>query len=254
MGAKRRRAASGERKATHKKARASVVQSEATAAPRQAAPAKATATKKPERSFLMGVFYGLVPHTFCILFIVLSIVGATAATSFVQRFLLIPYFFQLLVGLSIVFATVSALFYLKRNGLLSLPGIRFKWKYLSIMYGTTVGINLLFFWVIFPAVASVDFQKTLPPPPSAIVGQQTVPSTGQAVALANVQTVTLQVDIPCPGHAPLISSELRKVDGITAVRYRGPNYFTVSYDPDKVSRDKILALELFQSFPARVKG
>ncbi len=253
MAAKKRRTAPKNGRTAPEKRQMTTAQTQAVAAARRT-PAKA-APKKQERGFLLGVLYGLVPHTFCILFIVLSVVGATAATSFVGRFLLIPYFFQLLVGLSVVFATVSALFYLRRNGLLSWPGIRFKWKYLSVMYGTTVGINLLFFWVIFPAVASVDFQKAPPPtPPTAVVSQQGAPGTGQTVALANTQSVTLQVDIPCPGHAPLISSELRKVDGITAVRYKGPNYFTVSYDPAKVSQDKILALGIFQSFPARVKS
>ncbi len=208
--------------------------------------------QKKERGFLLGLVYGLVPHTFCILFIALSIIGATAATSVIQRFLLIPYFFQLLVALSLVFATISSLFYLRRNGLLSLEGIRFKWKYLTVMFGTTVGINLLFFWVILPAVAGVDFQKNdiaLAAPPPAT--QQAAPGATPLAAPSPAQAVTLEVDIPCPGHAPLISSELKKVDGITAVKYGGGRTFRVSYDPNKLTVDKILALDIFQYFPAR---
>ncbi len=190
----------------------------------------------------------MVPHTFCILFVVLSIVGATAATTLVQRFLYIPYFFQFLVGLSILFATLSAAFYLRRNGLLSLAGIRFKWKYLTVMYGTTIAINLLFFWVIFPAIAGVDFER----PALALAAPAAVAEQAQATPSAT-QSVTLQVRIPCPGHAPLISSELKKVDGITGVRYQMPNYFAVSYDAGKLTVDRILALEIFQYFGATVR-
>lgn len=214
---------------------------------RQAKPGTAKANgscpppEKKERGFLLGIFYGLVPHTFCILFIVLSIIGATAATSVVQRFLYIPYFFEMLIALSLVFATVSAAFYLKRNGLLSLAGIRFKRKYLAVMYGTTLAINLLFFWVVFPAVAPVNFQK-------ADVALAAAP--GQSVV---VETVSLAVDIPCPGHAPLISSELQKEAGITAVKYQPPSTFRVSYDPGRLSEQDILSLEVFQYFPAQVR-
>ena len=55
------------------------------------------------QGLLWGLFYGLVPHTFCILFIVFSIVGATVATSFVRQVMFIPYLFQLIVALSLVF-------------------------------------------------------------------------------------------------------------------------------------------------------
>lgn len=71
---------------------------------------------------IKGILYGLLPHTFCIAFVVASIIGATAATAFFKKFLLLPYFFEILVGLSLVFATLSAVFYLKRNSLFSVGG------------------------------------------------------------------------------------------------------------------------------------
>ncbi len=194
------------------------------------------AAQREGHGFLMGLVYGLVPHTFCILFIVLSVLGATAATSLIKQFLYIPYIFQIIVALSFVFATISAAFYLTRNGLLSMPGIKLKWKYLSVLYGTTVGINLLFFTVLFPLVATADF------------GRPALASTQVAAAGA----VTLQVDIPCPGHAPLIKDELGKLDGITGVRYQFPNSFQVTYDASRLTVQKILALEVFQEFKARV--
>lgn len=200
------------------------------------------------QGFLMGLVYGLIPHTFCILFIVLSVLGATAATSVIKRFLYIPYIFQIIVALSFVFATISAAFYLKRNGLLSMPGIKFKWKYLSVMYGTTVGINLLFFTVLFPLVANADFTRPTVNAPALASAQ-----AGSPALSPNAGAVTLQVNIPCPGHAPLIMDELKKLDGITGVRYQFPNSFQVTYDSSKLTVQKILAMEVFKSFPAKTK-
>ncbi len=205
------------------------------------------------KGFLLGIVYGLVPHTFCILFIVLSIVGATAATSVIKKFLYIPYLFQIIVGLSFVFATISAWFYLRRNGLLSFDGAKAKWKYLTILYGTTVGINLLFFTVIFPIVANMQLGPATP-----VVAAQGIEAQVQNNLSASLSGATsagavrLQVSIPCPGHAPLIKEELQKLDGITGVRYQYPNVFQVTYDAAKLDPQKILALAIFRDFPAKV--
>jgi hypothetical protein len=189
------------------------------------------------------MIYGLVPHTFCILFIVFSIVGATAATSVLKGLFYLPYFIEIIIGLALVFATISALFYLKKNGLLSWPGIKFKWKYLLTMYTTTIAINILFFWVIFPAVANLDFSSV-----------QASGNAPQVVTSQNAAFVTLEVAIPCPGHAPLIIGELRKVEGVTTARYQGPNFFQVTYDSTRVTVSQILGQPVFQSFKATVRG
>ena len=204
------------------------------------------------RGFLQGLFYGLLPHTFCILFIVFSVVGATAATTVLQRVLYVPYLFQIIVALSLVFATLSAAFYLKRNELLSREGALFKWKYLTVMYATTVGINLLFFLVVFPMVANLVLR-----PATAGAGLRVDNSAAAAVAnqseVAGAQaTITLQVSIPCSGHAPLITGELKKLPGITALNYRFPDRFVVTYDTRQVTLEQILGLSVFQEFTARV--
>jgi hypothetical protein len=186
--------------------------------------------------------YGLVPHTFCIAFILLSVIGATAASSMVVQFLYLPYFLEIIIALSIAFATFSAAFYLKRQGLLSLAGLKRKRRYLAVLYGTTLAVNLLFFWVVFPAVANMELGPSPAAPQSA------------AVQPSGPGTVTLRVDIPCPGHAPLIISELERLAGVTGVRYRRWDLFDVSYDPERLTVQEILELRVFQSFRARVQS
>jgi hypothetical protein len=209
--------------------------------------------ERKHEGFLWGLFYGLVPHTFCILFVVLSVIGATAATSMLTPLLYLPYFFQIIVALSFVFATLSAAFYLRRNGLLSAAGIKFKWRYLSVMYGTTIAINLLFFMVIFPMVANINSSASAAAFDSVGVA---VSTTGAQPAVA-LQSITLEVEIPCPGHAPLIISEVQKAKGVRQVKYQagnlfGGNTFQVTYDAGQISVKEILAQEVFKSFPAKL--
>jgi hypothetical protein len=145
-------------------------------------------------------------------------------------------FFYILLALSFVFATLSALIYLKRLQMLSLHGIKHKWKYLSVLYSTTIGINVLLFLFIFPVVANIA-------------------TAGESGNVANnniLSNLTLKVDIPCPGHAPLISGELQTINGVNSVQFRFPNYFDVSYDSAITSKDKILGLGIFIEYPAFV--
>lgn len=195
--------------------------------------------KEQAKGFWSGLLYGLIPHSFCIAFIVLSIVGATTATVFVGKILLIPYLFQILITISLVFATLSAVIYLKRLNLLSLTGIKKKWRYLSTLYGATILISLLFFLVIFPNLANLNFSKNQP----SVLSQNTAFSS-----------VTLAVDIPCSGHAPLINGEVRKLAGVQEVNFKMPNLFTVTYDPKQTSPEQILQLEIFKSFKAKINN
>ena len=112
------------------------------------------------KGFFWGIFYGIVPHTFCILFVIFSIVGATSGAVFIKRFLFVPHLFQYLILLSLFFASLSAIFYLKRNGYFSMAGIKKKWKYLAILYSTTMIINVLFIYWILPAAANINKQDT----------------------------------------------------------------------------------------------
>jgi len=196
-----------------------------------------------KKRLLQGITYGLIPHIGCIAFIIGSVLGVTVLTQFFKPFLLNPYFFHILVLLSLGFATLSSALYLRKSGLLSLSGAKRKWKYLSTMYGSTIGVNLLLFLVIFPLLANVSFAQT---------------STGNFIGVVNnsgintLSSLKLQVDIPCSGHATLISSELKTIDGVTSVQFSLPNIFDVKYDPSKTSKQQILALEVFKTYKATV--
>lgn len=144
-------------------------------------------------------------------------------------------FFYWLIGLSFVFATVSAMIYLKKNQLLSFDGLKKKKGYLSVLYGTTISINLLLFMVIFPLVSNIANA-----------------SSADDAQLGGLRNTTFKVKIPCPGHSPLISESLRNVDGVEWLRFRFPNYFDVRYDSKKTSTSDLLALDVFDSYPALV--
>ena len=208
----------------------------------------------------MGLVYGLVPHIGCIAFIVFTVLGVTAATSLFKPLLMNRYFFHILVALSIVFATISAFFYFKKQGFITFsksdgaleidflqPGIKRKWKYLLTLYGTTVGINLLLFMVIFPVVANLNSGSTLTASMMAIFGWGEELELSESNAL-----ITLKVDIPCPGHAPLIMGELKTIDGTENIQFRSPNVFDVIYNPEKTSKEQILSLDVFDTYKATV--
>lgn len=116
---------------------------------------KPVETNPERKGFFWGILYGLMPHTFCIFFVFFAVIGATTGTVFLKRFLVIQYFFQFLVGLSLVFATISAIIYLKKSGNLSIMGLKRKWRYLTILFLTTIGINLLSFYIIFPVASNI---------------------------------------------------------------------------------------------------
>lgn len=198
--------------------------------------------KKKGRGFLQGLIYGLIPHIGCIAFIVGSILGVTVLMKFFRPLLMNRYFFHTLIGVSLGFATLSSAYYLRNNRLLSLSGIRKKWKYLSVMYGSTIGINLLLFMLVFPLLANVS------------VGSSSI--TGAAIGIAGSENtdslLKLKVDIPCPGHALLISQELKTIKGVTGIKFSFPNYFDVTYNSAETSKQEMLALDVFESYKATV--
>jgi copper ion binding protein len=201
---------------------------------------------RKSKGILQGIAYGLVPHIGCIGFIIGSIIGVTMLTEFARPLLMNRYFFYILVGISLLFATTGAILYLRSNGLLSLAGMRKKWLYLSTMYGTTVGVNILLFLLVFPLLANVSTSQAATGNAVAanVAGDPTSPSA--------ISSLQLQVDIPCSGHAPLISSELKTLAGVTQVQFSVPNKFDVGYDSAKTSKEQILALEVFKEYPATV--
>ena len=187
-----------------------------------------------KKTVLQAIGYGLLAHAGCIAFIIATVAGATAAVTFLKPLMMNRYFFYILIAISFVFATISAVLYLRKHKHLSWGGIKKKKKYLATMYGITIGVNLLLFLVIFPMLAN------------------TGGITGGAVGLASAPAViTLEVDIPCPGHAPLITNELKTL-GVDVVRYSFPDTFKVGYDPGKVSKADIMGIDVFVPYPATV--
>ncbi|MFT4311393.1 MAG: hypothetical protein ACMXX7_02095 [Candidatus Woesearchaeota archaeon] len=188
-------------------------------------------SKLKNNSYLTGIYYGLLPHSICIIFIIASIIGATFFTNLLRPLMLSTAFFYGLVIISILFATIGAFFYLRQNKLLSLKGIKFKWRYLSLLYGLTIGVNLLLFLFIFPLVSNI----------------------GGSIGEQFDSQVTLKVDIPCSGHAPLILSELRN-NGFEGkyLMYEMADGFEVYFDSSTQSLDDILDLDVFNYFATEI--
>ncbi|MFH1622915.1 MAG: heavy metal-associated domain-containing protein [Candidatus Aenigmatarchaeota archaeon] len=211
---------------------------------------------------LQAIAYGIVPHIGCIGFIVATVLGVTVATELFKPLLMNPYFFYILIGVSFVFATISSVLYLRQQGFISFGGsggqfevnvarntLHRKWKYLAAMYGTTIMINIALFFFVFPALANVSFGQAVSGLPMTgdvgLVGGS--PGTG-------LSSLTMRVDIPCSGHAPLITGELRKLPGVRSVNFAGSNTFNVAYDPAVASKSEILAIDVFNVYKATVLG
>ncbi|MBM3208915.1 hypothetical protein FJZ40_01320 [Candidatus Shapirobacteria bacterium] len=184
-----------------------------------------------DKLWMSGILAGILPHTFCILFVLLSIIGATTATVFLKPLLLHKNFFYFLILLSFAFATLSASLYLAKNGILSLAGLKRKWQYLGLLYGLTVIINLFLFLFIFPATANFNRQ-----------------TAGTLSAPNQIKEIALKVEIPCSGHASLITEELKKNKGVQGVAFELPNIFRITYETTITNHDEILGLEIFKSF------
>lgn len=116
---------------------------------------KKPAPKEGNRGLFSGIIYGILPHTFCILFVIFSIIGATSGAAIFSKFFRIDHLFQVLVVISFVFATISAIIYLKRANLFSMEGIKRKKRYLTVLYSTTIIVNLMMIYLILPAAANL---------------------------------------------------------------------------------------------------
>jgi hypothetical protein len=193
---------------------------------------------KPKKEYkgdnpFMGILYGLIPHVGCILFIIAAVLGTTVLMQFFKPLLLNRNIFYYLILISVVFATLSAYIYLRKNKLMSKAGIKKKKKYLTTMYGSTVGINILLIFLVFPFLASATGGVT------------------EAEAIGS-DILKISVDIPCPGHAPLITNELSTIEGVKGSEYSFPNDFEVYFDSSITSQEEILSLGVFEEYPATV--
>jgi hypothetical protein len=184
--------------------------------------------RPPQKSFWSGILYGLVPHTFCIAFFVLSLVGAVGSATLAKKFLLIPHFFLILTIISLSFATLAAFLYLKKNNSCSISGIKKRRRYLITLFATTIATNLLVAYIIVPAFINKPVKAL---------------SQDEKQLL-----IAAEVQIPCPGHAPLVISELEKASGIETVTFKLPRTFEITYNPETTSPQTIAALDIFKTF------
>ncbi len=192
---------------------------------------------KKSKGWLQGLIYGTIPHIGCIAFIIASIFGVTVLMQFFKPILMNRYFFHALIGISLLFATLSSTLYLRKNNQLSLNGIKQRWKYITGMYASTIGINLIFFMIIFPLLANVSIGTP----------------TGAAVAdIEELSSMSISVDIPCPGHAPLITNELKTIEGVIDIEFSFPNDFNIQYDSTKTTKEEMLSLDIFNTYLATV--
>jgi len=118
-----------------------------------------------------------------------------------------------------------------------------------ILYGTTIGINLLLFTVVFPITANLNSGTGFKAASTVTIGaaEQLFPTGPNAL-------ITLRVEIPCSGHAPLITGELKKISGVENIKFRLPNLFDIGYDSQKTTKEEILSLEVFNTYKATLIG
>jgi len=189
--------------------------------------------EKKDKGILKGILYGIFPHSFCIGFVIFSAIGAVVVTGTLKKIMMTPYFLQILFLFSIIMATISATIYLKKCNCLNKEGARKKWKYLTILFGTTILINFLMFSYVLPVLANM--------------GSSSLKTNG-----IGSSEISVEVDIPCAGHAPLVIDELKEYKGVEGIRFYSPDIFKIVYDSAQISSDKIMATEIFKTYKARI--
>jgi len=187
--------------------------------------------EKRRTGFLSGIFYGLIPHIGCVLFFIFTVLGTTAISSFFRDFLLSKNSFYWLIVFSFILAVASSILYLLKNKSFNLVGIKTNKNYLFTLFSGVILTNILFFFVIFPMFANLNFTKSQNPVFSS--------------------KITITTDIPCSGHAPLVISDLEKINGVGDVKYKFPNSFDISYNPEILNKDIILSAEILKIFKAK---
>ncbi len=181
---------------------------------------------------ISGIIYGLIPHSFCLAFALFSVIGAVTASVFLKKILLIPNIFVYLILVSFLLASISIYLYLKKTDCLCKNGFISNWRYILIVYITTITINLVFFYGVIPALANMGNNKN--------------------TVQENNSFISLKVNIPCTGHSFLIIEELSKLPGISEVKFVAPDIFKIKYNGQLVSPQTISSLEIFNTFKMTV--
>lgn len=188
-----------------------------------------------------GLFIGFLPHIPCLAFFVFSVIGAVAAAAFFRDILFLPHFFSFLIAVSVILSVFSSIGYLWKKECLCIDGMRREWKYLAVLFGTTIAANIFFFSVAFPVIAERSSREQF--------GRESF----AAQENLNLSTITLTVNIPCSGHAPLIIDEMKKNVGIVSVRFIAPNRFIAEFDSEKTNPEEIQKMDVFRAFPITVE-
>lgn len=115
---------------------------------------------------------------------------------------------------------------------MNFEGLKNYKKYIATIYVSTIAINLFLFLFIFPL--ATNFTS----------------ATGNDIE--GLSEFNIAVNIPCSGHAPLITNELMNVEGVENVKYNFPFGFKVYYDKSKINIDEILDIEIFKEYPAKM--
>ena len=186
--------------------------------------------KPKSRGIKAGLILGIIPHSGCIAIILFALLGVTAANTFFIKFLSYKYYIPSLFVTSFFIASVAAFFYTRR-----FPDRRIKshWKYLAVLYSSIIIINLLMIYIIFPYATNLS-------------------SSGNVISnLENTKILKLSFEIPCLGHAPLVISELQKVNGITSVKYLSEKSFEILYNPEEINKEQILEQDICKEFGAK---
>ena len=66
---------------------------------------------------------------------------------------------------------------------------------------------------------------------------------------SGLETIKLRVNIPCPGHAFLIIDALERI-GAENINFRPPNIFIADYDTNRLTKEQILNIDLFDEYSA----
>jgi hypothetical protein len=126
-------------------------------------------------------------------------------------------------------ATISIYIYLRKTCGCGKDEIKRRWKYITLVYSTTLIVNLIFFYGLIPVLANINLKKD-------VTVQQ------------ELTEISLEVGIPCTGHAFLIIDEIKKCDGVNSVEFILPNIFKVQYEAEQSVLEKIKTLEIFKDF------
>lgn len=78
-------------------------------------------------------------------------------------------------------------------------------------------------------------------------GEKQTEIDNQSIGLS---VLTINVAIPCGGHAPIIITSLKTLPGVEKIDYTPISKFKVYYNSTKTSKQEILSLEIFKQFKA----